>query len=83
MFDDTDVTVIEPRRSRQQVMKILQAVVEKNNNLGLGKGIRPYPGMFNEVMERALRLAKHDFLVCSISDGAGVNEETVRLAILL
>lgn len=83
VFNDSDMTVIEPRRSRQQVMKILKAVVDKNHQLGLGKGIRPNPGMFNEMMERALRLAKHDYLVCSIGDGAGVNEETVRLATLL
>ena len=83
VFNDTDMKVIEPRRSRQQVMKILQAVVEKNHQLGLGKGIRSNPGMFNEMMERALRLAKHDFLVCSIGDGTGVNDETVRLATLL
>jgi len=83
VFNDSDMTVIEPQRSRQQVMKILKAVVDKNHQLGLGKGIRPNPGMFNEMMERALRLAKHDYLVCSIGDGAGVNEETVRLATLL
>ncbi len=83
VFNDSDMTVIEPRRSRQQVMKILKAVVEKNHQLGLGKGIRSNPGMFNEAMERALRLAKHDFLVCSIGDGNGVNEETVKLATLL
>lgn len=83
VFNDTDMTVIEPRRSRQQVMKILKAVVEKNHQLGLGKGIRFNPGMFNEMMERALRLAKHDYLVCSIGDGNGVNEETVKLATLL
>ena len=83
VFNDTDMTVIEPRRSRQQVMKILKAVVEKNHQLGLGKGIRFNPGMFNEMMKRALRLAKHDYLVCSIGDGNGVNEETVKLVTLL
>ena len=83
VFNDTDMAVIEPRRSRQQVMKILKAVVEKNHQLGLGKGIRFNPGMFNEMMKRALRLAKHDYLVCSIGDGNGVNEETVKLATLL
>lgn len=83
VFNDTDMTVIEPRRSQQQVMKILKAVVEKNHQLGLGKGIRFNPGMFNEMMTRALRLAKHDYLVCSIGDGNGVNEETVKLATLL
>lgn len=83
VFDDTDMTVIEPHRSRQQVMKILSAVVQKNHALSLGQGIRSNPDMINKVLERALRLAKHDFLVCSIGDGTGADEETVRLATLL
>jgi len=83
VFDDTDMVVIPPQRSRQQVMRILQVVVEKNRQLGLGKGIRPHPNMINKVMERVLRLAKHDFLICSIGDGSGVNKDTVRLATLV
>jgi uncharacterized protein (DUF58 family) len=39
--------------------------------------------MLNGVLERAVRLAKHDFLVCFISDGAGADQETVRLTTLL
>jgi hypothetical protein len=34
--------------------------------------------MFNSVLERARRLAKHDHLVTLISDGAGVDDESVR-----
>jgi len=83
VFDDTDMVVIPPQRSRQQVMRILQTVVDKNHRLGTGKGIRPNPDMVNEVMERALRLAKHDFLLCSISDGNGIDEDTVRLVTLV
>jgi uncharacterized protein (DUF58 family) len=80
VFDDKDMKIIPPQRSRQQVIRILQAVVEKNHRLALGKKIRPNPNMINKVMERVLRLAKHDFLICSIGDGSGVNEDTVRLA---
>lgn len=79
VFNDKDMTVIKPHRSRGQVLNILKAVEEKNHQLELGKGIRSHPGMFNKVMERTLRLARHDYLVCSISDGTGVNNETVRL----
>jgi hypothetical protein len=35
--------------------------------------------MFNEALRRCVHLAKHDFLVCVISDGAGNDEETRRL----
>ena len=83
VFDDRDMTMIEPHRSSRRVMRILRAVVQKNHELALGKGIESNPGMINEVFERAAREAKHDYLVCSIGDGAGVDRETVRLATLL
>lgn len=82
VFDDTDMIVIPPQRSRQQVMRILQAVVEKNHRLAFGEKIRPNPNMINKVMEKVRRVATHDFLICSIGDGSGVNEDTVRLATL-
>lgn len=80
VYDDTGMTVIEPHRSSGQVMRILQAIIEKNHALGIGRGIQSNPDMTNRVFERALRLAKHDFMVCTIGDGSGINDETVRLA---
>jgi uncharacterized protein (DUF58 family) len=78
VFDDTDMTVIEPRRSSSQVMQILKAVVDKNHALGMGRGIRSNPAMANRVLERVVRLARHDFLVCCVGDGLGVDEDSVR-----
>jgi len=83
VFDDRDMTVIEPHRSRRQVMRILEAVVRKNHGLGLGKGIRSNPNMINRVFERAVKVAKHDYLIASIGDGTGADRETVRWATLL
>ncbi|NKB17373.1 MAG: DUF58 domain-containing protein, partial [Pseudanabaena sp. CRU_2_10] len=34
--------------------------------------------MFNAVLERARRLARHDWLVVLIGDGAGADDESVR-----
>jgi uncharacterized protein (DUF58 family) len=78
VFDDTNMTVIEPKRSRSQVMRILKTIVEKNRALGMGRGIHSDPGMANRVLERVVRLAKHDFLVCCVGDGLGVDENSVR-----
>lgn len=78
VFDDTDMIVIEPQRSRSQVMRILKAVTDKNHALAMGRGIRSNPGMTNRVLERVVRLAKHDFLVCGVGDGMGVDEDSVR-----
>lgn len=80
VFDDTSMEVIPPHRSSSQVMRILETVVKKNHALGVGRAIRSDPAMLNRALERSARLARHDFLVCTISDGAGADEDTVRLA---
>jgi uncharacterized protein (DUF58 family) len=79
VFDDHDMEVITPLRSREQVMRILKAIVKKNHALGVGRSIHSSPAMLNEALERAARLARHDYLVCSIGDGAGADDETIRL----
>jgi hypothetical protein len=35
--------------------------------------------MYNKALQCALRLATHDYLIASISDGFGVDDETFRL----
>src|SRR5262245_46538040 len=64
VFDDLDSAEITPQRSRRQVMCILQAVVEKNHALRVDVPMQPRPAMLNGVLEQAVRLAKHDYLVC-------------------
>src|SRR5262245_56703423 len=75
VFHDSDVVEIRPQRSRGTVMRILHAVIEQNHSLGHDKAIHSNPGMFNDVLRRCERLAKHDCLVCVISDGCGNDEE--------
>ncbi|MES2708017.1 MAG: DUF58 domain-containing protein [Verrucomicrobiota bacterium] len=79
VFNDSAVTEIRPQRSRTTVMRILQAVVERNRALSVEAGISPNAGMFNEALRRCGRLAKHDCLICIISDGHGQNEESRQL----
>jgi len=83
VFDDRDIVEITPQRSRRQVMRLLQAVVEKNHALRVDAPIQPRPVILHGVLEQATRLAKHDYLVCLISDGAGADQDTVRLITLL
>jgi len=54
-------------------------MLEKNHALSHDAGIRSNPAMFNEALHRCERLAKHDCLVCIISDGSGHDEETRRV----
>jgi uncharacterized protein (DUF58 family) len=79
VFDDAEVVELRPQRSRAAVMQILHAVLKKNHALSLAAGLRSKAGMFNEALRRCARLAKHDCLVCIISDGFGHDEETRRL----
>jgi len=58
-------------------------VVEKNHALRVDAPRQAGPAMLNRVLERAVRLAKHDYLVCLIGDAAGADQETIRLVTLL
>lgn len=82
VFNDSKIEEIRPQRSHATVMRILHAVVEQNSALSVsaaGDRARSNPGMFNEVLRRCERLAKHDCLICIISDGSGNDVETRRL----
>lgn len=79
VFNDTDIVEIRPRRSRNAVMRILQAVTEQNRALSLRSGEASNPGMFNEVLRRCDQLARHDCLICVFSDCSGQDEASRRL----
>ena len=80
VFNDTEVTDLRPQRSQRAVMSILGTVVEMNQRLRVGTDIEPNPGMLNEALRKAVRLAPHDVLVVIISDFFGVDSETERLS---
>ena len=79
VFDDVDIVTIRPQRSRNQVMRVLGAVVEKNHRLHADNGQTANPPIINEALRRLLPLARHDCLICIIGDGSGVDDETTQL----
>ena len=79
VFNDREIVEIKPQRSRDQVMRILETVTRFNHQLRAEPSSEPNPAIYNEALHHALRLATHDYLITSISDGFGVNEETFRL----
>jgi len=79
VFNDSTIAEIRPQRSHAAVMRILEAIVRQNHQLTVSGEIRANPGMFNEALRHCDRLAKHDCLVCIISDGFGHDEESRRL----
>jgi uncharacterized protein (DUF58 family) len=78
VFNDTEVREIRPQRTRSSVIRILGTIVTQNRALRAESPARPNPGRLNDVLERAARLATHDFLVVLISDGTGTTPETRR-----
>ena len=78
VFDDSDLRVIPPHRSAERVAQILKCVVEKNHALNAASTTSPDSGMLNRALKRVSALARHDCLVCLISDGSGLDEHSRR-----
>jgi uncharacterized protein (DUF58 family) len=78
VFDDRESVEIVPRRSDSQVQHALAAIVAKNRALSSKTPRDANAGIFDAVLERAARLAVHDFLVCIISDAHGADAQSVR-----
>jgi uncharacterized protein (DUF58 family) len=78
VFDDADVAETRPHRSRRTVLRVLGAVVAKNQALRADPDAPPSPAQLNQVLARAARLANHDHLVVILSDFDGADAETRR-----
>ena len=78
VFNDERVEQVRPHRSRRRVVEILSRVVELNRELRVDSAVASDPGMLNSVLTKVERLARHDHLVCVISDFHGADEETRR-----
>lgn len=78
VFDDRGIAEIPPARTHERVMRIIEAIVVMNRALNVSGQRAPNPGQLNSVLERAVRIAKHDFLICLISDAAGADTRSVR-----
>jgi uncharacterized protein (DUF58 family) len=76
VFNDSEISVVPPHRSRERVMQILKQVVSKNHALSVKPGSKPDANKLNEVLKQASILARHDCLLCVITDGDGINAET-------
>jgi uncharacterized protein (DUF58 family) len=79
VFNDSEIREIRPQRSRKTVMQILQVIVAQNHALGVNRGIQDAPEMLDNALQRVVHLAKHDCLICVISDFYGMTKDTRRL----
>ena len=78
VFDDSDIVETRPQRSRNTVMRILRTIVDANGRLSVVAATRGGIQMLNEALEKASRLAGHDYLVVVISDFHGADDTTLR-----
>jgi uncharacterized protein (DUF58 family) len=79
VFDDRDIVEVKPQRSRRNVLSLLGHIVEKNQALGVGRGLVSTPDVLNRALDRAHRLAQHDTTVIIASDFDGADETTRRM----
>jgi uncharacterized protein (DUF58 family) len=79
VFNDTRVEEVRPQRTRSTVMRLLQVIADQNRALRADADVRPNPGMLNEALRRASRLATHDHLIVLITDAAGADADTREL----
>ena len=79
VFDDREIETIRPHRSREHVMQILHAIVEKNHALEAETSVPAGSDVLNEALERLIPLAPHDALICLVGDGSAADETTQRL----
>ena len=83
IFNDEEIVSVKPHRSRARVRELLGTMVKMNHQLGKDHAAPANPDMLNKALHQALQMAKHDYLICTVGDGFGMNAETKRLITLL
>jgi len=76
VFGDADLEMIRGGGKPDDVMRILQSLVTRNQALGIDRDIVPAPQMLDAALAKAERLVTHDALVILITDAAGNGPET-------
>lgn len=79
VFNEEEIVDLRPQRNQTSVLRLLHEIVRMNQQL-IGESANEGSVTVNEVLEAAVRRAKHDHLVVIISDLDGANKETQRLA---
>jgi uncharacterized protein (DUF58 family) len=76
IFDDSDLQVVPPHRSEENVVRILKQIIRKNHALDAKSTTQAGPDMLNVALKRVAAMARHDCLVCLIGDGSGIDDDT-------
>jgi uncharacterized protein (DUF58 family) len=76
IFDDSDLQIVPPHRSEENVVRVLQQIIRKNHALNAKSAVQAGPEMLNRALQRVAAVARHDCLICLISDGNGIDDDT-------
>lgn len=84
VFNEEEIVDLKPQRNQTTALRLLHEIVRMNERLAEAgsetASVRSAVVTVNQILEAAVRRAKHDHLVVIISDLDGANEETRRLA---
>ncbi|OBT07950.1 MoxR protein [Vibrio sp. UCD-FRSSP16_10] len=76
IFNDQTAVPIAPQRSANHVLKILNEIVIKNQQLKPQLAKESQGNSFSKLFHQAKRLIKHDALVILITDGYGYSQQS-------
>jgi uncharacterized protein (DUF58 family) len=76
VFSDDHFATISPKRSRQTLMQLFEAIVHYNRQLCVNAGLRNAPQQLNSILAGLSRRTTHDWLVVIISDFHGMDDAT-------
>lgn len=79
VFSENALAEIRPEAREAGVRRIVAEVARHNRMLEAADPRPADPGLFNEALRRAAHLAKHDWLICLITDATGADAESARL----
>lgn len=80
LFDDTEIEVIRPHRSRKNVTRILSRMADYSQKLTERTDNENNGQILNQVLEAVISRSTHDHLYIVISDFLGVNDDSYWLA---
>ncbi|OLS59711.1 DUF58 domain-containing protein [Pseudomonas putida] len=78
IFDDQDCQCTAPLRSRARVQAICASAVKFNQRLAADVPAGDSTHTLDDALRRCLQVARHDHLVCLISDFAGAGDNTLK-----
>lgn len=79
VFGEAGTVAVAPQARDQGVVRVLQEICRQNAALAQPSPDDATKASLNEALRTALRMIKHDGLICLISDAAGEDDETTRL----